>query len=81
MPGRLRAEQCRWMVLRPYLALCKKGLKGHAPSLIKAIQIMLEVQPVIDDGDAKQRQKREELVATLEKLGVNADGLRKRYDL
>ncbi len=42
---------------------------------------MLEVQPVIDDGDAKQRQKREELVATLEKLGVNADGLRKRYDL
>ena len=63
------------------LALCKKGLKGHAPSLIKAIQIMLEVQPVIDDGDAKQRQKREELVATLEKLGVNADGLRKRYDL
>jgi len=53
-----------------YLALCKKGLKGHVPSLIKAINIMLEVQPALDTRDAKKRQTREKIFAIFEKAGV-----------
>ena len=34
-----------------YLALCKKALKGHDPSLYEAIKIMFEVMP---DGEEKQ---------------------------
>jgi len=59
-----------------YLALCKKGLKGHASSLIKAINIMLEVQPAVDAGVDEKRRKREDLIARLEKMGVRTDGLR-----
>ncbi|CAN0604789.1 unnamed protein product, partial [Ectocarpus sp. 12 AP-2014] len=61
-----------------YLALCKKGLKGHAPSLIKAINIMLEVQPAIDAHESEKRHKHEDLIAKFEKMGVNTDGLKKR---
>lgn len=38
-----------------YLALCKKGLKGHKPSLLDAIRIMLDV------GVAAQGAKLEDL--------------------
>lgn len=62
-----------------YLALCKKGLKGHVPSLIRAINIMLEVQPAVDARESEKRQKREDLIAHLEKMGVNTDGLKKRF--
>ncbi len=62
-----------------YLALCKKGLKGHAPSLIRAINIMLEVQPAVDARESEKRQKREDLIAHLEKTGVKTDGLKKRF--
>jgi hypothetical protein len=62
-----------------YLALCKKGLKGHIPSLIRAINIMLEVQPAVDARESEKRQKREDLIAHLEKMGVKTDGLKKRF--
>ncbi len=62
-----------------YLALCKKGLKGHVPSLIRAINIMLEVQPAVDARESEKRTKREELIAHLEKMGVKTDGLKKRF--
>nr|WP_306265443.1 DUF5681 domain-containing protein [Pararhizobium sp. IMCC3301] len=60
-----------------YLALCRKGLKGHVPSLIKAINIMLEVQPVLDDREDREREKKERAIAIFEKLGGPADSLRK----
>tara|TARA_B110000503_G_scaffold49910_1_gene80995 strand:- start:743 stop:1135 length:393 start_codon:yes stop_codon:yes gene_type:complete len=59
-----------------YLALCKRGLKGHVPSLIKAINIMLEVQPAVDARESEKRRKHYDLIAHLEKMGVNADGLK-----
>ncbi|WP_170408922.1 DUF5681 domain-containing protein [Ruegeria arenilitoris] len=61
-----------------YLALCKKGLKGHVPSLIKAINIMLEVQPEMDARENQDNQRREEILARLEKLGVNVSGARRK---
>lgn len=61
-----------------YLALCKKGLNGHASSLINAINIMLEVQPAVDARQSETRQKRDDLIARLEKMGVKTDGLSKR---
>lgn len=61
-----------------YLALCKKGLKGHVPSLIKAINIMLEVQPAVDTKKGEKKRQHEDIIARLEKMGVNTDGLKKR---
>lgn len=53
-----------------YLALCKKGLKGHVPSLIKSIRIMMEVQPAIDAREENGRRRREDVLALFEKMGV-----------
>jgi len=61
-----------------YMALCKKGLNGHVPSLIKAINIMLEVQPAVDARVDEKRLKREDIIARLEKMGVRTDGLKNR---
>jgi len=59
-----------------YLALCKKGLKGHVPSLIKAINIMLEVQPAVDAREGENKRRHEDIIAHLEKMGVYTDGLK-----
>ncbi|MEP1425877.1 MAG: DUF5681 domain-containing protein [Tateyamaria sp.] len=61
-----------------YLALCKKGLKGDVPALIKAIKIMMEVQPAVDDKLEKKRQQRAELIETFERLGLPTEALRNR---
>ncbi|GHE05224.1 hypothetical protein GCM10008024_35230 [Allgaiera indica] len=61
-----------------YLALCRKGLKGEVPALIKAITIMLEVQPAFEAKAAAKREQRERLIAQLEKLGLPTEGLRNR---
>lgn len=61
-----------------YLALCKKGLKGNVPALIKAINMMLEVQPVLDGREAKEREKREEVLAAFERMGVKVNRDRDR---
>jgi hypothetical protein len=61
-----------------YLTLCKKGLKGHGPSLIKVIQIMLEVQRAIDDREAKNGQVYERVLAILDRGGVKGGGKKKR---
>ena len=61
-----------------YLALCKKGLKGDVPALIKAIKIMMEVQPAVDDKLEKKRQQRAELIETLERLGLPTEAVRNR---
>lgn len=61
-----------------YLALCRKGLKGDVPALIKAITIMLEVQPAVEAKAGAKRQRRESLIAQLEKLGLPTESLRNR---
>lgn len=53
-----------------FLAVCKKGLKGDRPTLIHAINIMLEVQPVVDARADRQRHEREFTIAMAEKLGI-----------
>lgn len=53
-----------------YLALCRKGLKGHKPSLLEAIRIMLEVGPAVQAKEEEQKNKRQELVERLERMGV-----------
>ena len=45
-----------------YLALCKKALKGHKPSLLAAIKIMLEVSVAWEE----ERQMDEEMRQVLE---------------
>jgi hypothetical protein len=61
-----------------YLALCRKGLKGDVPALIKAITIMLEVQPAIEARTDGRRRQRDELIARFEKLGLPTEALRQR---
>jgi uncharacterized protein DUF5681 len=62
-----------------YLALCKKGLNGNVPTLIKAINIMLEVQPAVDARESEKRQRQDDLIARLEKMGVKTDGLQQHF--
>lgn len=61
-----------------YLALCKKGLKGDVPALIKAIKIMMEVQPAVDDKLEKKRQERADFIGKLESLGLPTEAVRNR---
>jgi hypothetical protein len=53
-----------------YLALCRKGLKGHKPSLLEAIRIMLEVGPAVQAKEEEQKNKRQEILERLERMGV-----------
>ena len=53
-----------------YLALCRKGLKGHKTSLLGAIHIMLEVGPAIEAQKASKAAEKQEMIETLERLGV-----------
>lgn len=53
-----------------YLALCRKGLKGHKTSLLGAIHIMLEVGPAIEAQEASKAAEKQEMIETLERLGV-----------
>ena len=53
-----------------YLALCKKGLKGHKTSLLEAIRIMLEVGPAIQADEEREQTKRLQIIADLRKMGV-----------
>lgn len=59
-----------------YLALCRKGLKGDVPALLRAITIMLEVQPAVEAKVNDKRTRREELIARLERLGLPTEALR-----
>ena len=61
-----------------YLALCRKGLKGDVPALLRAISIMLEVQPAVEAKADAGRQKREDLIARLERMGLPTEALRDR---
>ena len=61
-----------------YLALCRKGLKGDVPALIRAISIMLEVQPAVEARTDGRRRQRDELIARFEKLGLPTEALRQR---
>lgn len=54
-----------------YLALCKKGLKGHKASLLEAIRIMLDVGPAVQADQERERTERLEVYATLRKMGVD----------
>jgi len=66
-----------------YGALMKRWHQQWRPqnerSLIKAINIMLEVQPAVDAREGEKRQKHDDLVARLEKMGVKTDALKKRF--
>jgi hypothetical protein len=53
-----------------YLALCKKGLKGHKTSLLEAIRIMLEVGPALQADEEHERTMKLKIYATLRKMGV-----------
>jgi hypothetical protein len=53
-----------------YLALCRKGLKGHKPSLLEAIRIMLEVGPAVQAKEEAQKNKRQDILERLERMGV-----------
>ena len=54
-----------------YLALCRRGLSGHVPSLFRAIDIMIEVQPALDESEAFEKERIEEIYARFAKMGVN----------
>ncbi|MBD3678205.1 MAG: hypothetical protein HUJ27_07370, partial [Rhodobacteraceae bacterium] len=49
-----------------YLSLCRKGLKGHKPSLLEAIQIMMDVGPAVEAAEEEQSNKRQELLERLQ---------------
>lgn len=53
-----------------YLALCRKGLKGHKPSLLAAIRIMMDVGPAVQAKEDEQKNKRQEILERLERMGV-----------
>ncbi|MEP1354186.1 MAG: DUF5681 domain-containing protein [Tateyamaria sp.] len=53
-----------------YLALCKKGLKGHKASLLEAIRIMLEVGPAVAAKENEKKVKRQQVLESLERMGV-----------
>ena len=53
-----------------YLALCKKGLKGHKASLLEAIRIMLEVGPALQAEEQQQEATRQNILAAFERMGV-----------
>lgn len=53
-----------------YLALCKKGLKGHKTSLLEAIRIMLDVGPAVQAEEERERTDRQQVLDTLRKMGV-----------
>ena len=53
-----------------YLSLCKKGLKGHKPSLLEAIRIMLEVGPAIEAQQESEKTARQRILAGLERMGI-----------
>jgi uncharacterized protein DUF5681 len=53
-----------------YLSLCKKGLKGHKPSLLEAIRIMLEVSPAVAAKENEEKVVRQQILEQLERLGV-----------
>jgi hypothetical protein len=48
-----------------YLALCKKGLKGHKASLLEAIRIMLEVGPALQAEEQQQKATRQSVLEHL----------------
>jgi len=53
-----------------YLALCRKGLKGHKPSLLDAIRIMMDVGPAVATKEEEQKNKRQDILDRLERMGV-----------
>ena len=53
-----------------YLALCRNGLKGHKPSLLEAIRIMLEVGPAVQAKEEEQKNQRQDVIERLERMGV-----------
>ena len=56
-----------------YLALCKKGLKGHKASLIEAIRIMLEVGPAVQAEEERERTSRLRVLDAFERMGVKVN--------
>lgn len=53
-----------------YLALCRNGLKGHKPSLLEAIRIMMDVGPAVQEKEEARKNKRQEILERLERMGV-----------
>ena len=56
-----------------YLALCKKGLKGHKASLLEAIRIMLEVGPALQAEEEQQKAARQRVLEAFERMGVKVN--------
>jgi len=53
-----------------YLALCKKGLKGHKASLFEAIRILFEVGSALEADEKHNLQIKESVLAAFERMGV-----------
>ena len=53
-----------------YLALCKKGLTGHKPSLLDAIRIMLGVGIAVEEVRSDEAASRAQAREMLEKLDM-----------
>ena len=53
-----------------YLTLCRNGLKGHKPSLLEAIRIMLDVGPAVQAKENENRMKEQRVIELLERMGV-----------
>jgi hypothetical protein len=53
-----------------FLALCRKGLKGHKASLLEAIRIMLEVGPAVQAEDQREQANKQQVLAAFERMGV-----------
>ena len=53
-----------------YLALCRKGLKGHAPSLFDAIKIMLDVGVAKESEQANKQAAIDKARSLAARLGI-----------
>ena len=56
-----------------YLALCKKALKGHKPSLLAAIKIMLEVSVAWEEERLMDEERRQALEEARHRLTKPVD--------
>jgi hypothetical protein len=54
-----------------YLALCRKGLKGHASSLFDAIKIMLDVGPALQAEQADKQATTDKIRRLAAKLRLD----------
>ena len=58
-----------------YFALCKKGLKGHKVFLLAAIRTMLEVGPIVQAEEERERTSKQRVLDAFRKMGIEVPEL------